>query len=351
VAVPSPQLSRSFADTAIEFAPGVALSAAVAGAAYLAAPYVARAVPIPAMVLALVIGIALNPLASQPAVQPGMAFCVRTLLRWAVALLGLRVALSDIAALGLATGVLIVLAMIVTLWAGFFFARVSGRQPGFGALVGSATAVCGASAALATSTVVPDYPGKQADVVFVVVAVNALATLAMVIYPPLCLLLGFDAQTTGVMLGGTIHDVAQVVGAGYAVSEPVGNTAVIVKLFRVFLLLPVVLGIGWYFTRAGVKHGEARVPVPVFAIVFLVLCALNSAIPLMPALVPAYAPVKSVLVEASTWGLLLAIGALGLGTSVRTIIGLGWRHITTVLGTTVAILVVVTGGLLLMRLA
>jgi hypothetical protein len=124
-------MSRSFADTAIEFAPGVALSAAVAGAAYLAAPFVARAVPIPAMVLALVIGIALNPLASQPAVLPGMAFCVRMLLRWAVALLGLRVALADIAALGLATGVLVVLAMIVTLWSGFFFARMSGRQPGF----------------------------------------------------------------------------------------------------------------------------------------------------------------------------------------------------------------------------
>jgi len=196
------------------------------------------------MVLALLIGIALNPIASRPAVRPGMAFCIRKLLRWAVALLGLRVALSDIAALGLATGVMIVVSMIVTLLSGFFFARLSGRQPGFGALVGSATAVCGASATLATSTVVPDYPGKQADIAFVVVAVNALATLAMVVYPPLCFVLGFDPQTTGVMLGGTIHDVAQVVGAGYAVSEPVGNTAVIVKLFRVFLLLPVVLGVG-----------------------------------------------------------------------------------------------------------
>jgi uncharacterized integral membrane protein (TIGR00698 family) len=347
VAVPTPQLSRSFADTAIEFAPGVALSAVVAGAAYLAAPYVARAVPIPAMVLALVIGIALNPLASQPSVQPGMAFCVRTLLRWAVALLGLRVALSDIAALGLATGVLIVLAMIVTLWAGFFFARVSGRQPGFGALVGSATAVCGASAALATSTVVPDYPGKQADVVFVVVAVNALATLAMVIYPPLCILLGFDAQTTGVMLGGTIHDVAQVVGAGYAVSEPVGNTAVIVKLFRVFLLLPVVLGIGWYFTTQGVKHGQARVPVPVFALVFLALCLLNSALPLAPAAAPVAVPVKAVLIELSSWGLLIAIGALGLGTSIATVVALGWRHVATVLATTAVIFAIITAGLLL----
>jgi uncharacterized membrane protein YadS len=116
------------------------------------------------------------------------------------------------------------------------------------------------------------------------------------------------------------------------------------------LLLPVVLGVGWYFTRIGQKHGEARVPVPVFAIVFLVLCALNSAVPLMPVLLPAYAPIKSVLVEASTWGLLLAIGALGLGTSIKTIVGLGWRHITTVLGTSAVIFAIVTGGILLMRL-
>jgi len=335
---------------AVEYAPGVALSALVAAIGYIAAPFVAHVAPIPNMVIALVVGIALNPSAARPAMQAGMAFCVRTVLRWAVALLGLRVGLADIAALGLETGALIVVSMLATLVSGFIFARWYGRGPGFGALVGVGTAVCGASATLAVSTVVPDYPGKQPDIAFVVVAVNALATLAMLFYPPLCILLGFDAQTTGVMLGGTIHDVAQVVGAGYAVSVPVGNTAVIVKLFRVFLLLPVVLGVGWYFTRIGQKHGEARVPVPVFAIVFLVLCALNSAVPLMPVLLPGYAPIKSVLVEASTWGLLLAIGALGLGTSIKTIVGLGWRHITTVLGSTAVIFAVVTGGLLLMRL-
>ncbi len=161
MAVPTSQVSRPFFDTVVDFAPGVALSAAVAVAAYLAAPYVGRALPIPAMVLALIIGIALNPIASKPAVKPGMAFCVRTVLRWAVALLGLRVALADIAALGLATGALIVVSMIVTLLSGFFFARMSGRQAGFGALVGAATAVCGASATLATSTVVPEYPGNE----------------------------------------------------------------------------------------------------------------------------------------------------------------------------------------------
>lgn len=345
------QTARPSTALAAEYAPGLALSALVAGIGYLAAPFVAHVVPIPNMVIALVVGIALNPIAARPVMQPGMAFCVRTVLRWAVALLGLRVGLADIAALGPGTGVLIVASMLATLVSGFIFARWYGRGPGFGALVGVGTAVCGASATLAASTVVPDYPGKQADIAFVVVAVNALATIAMLVYPPLCILLGFDAQSTGVMLGGTIHDVAQVVGAGYAVSVPVGNTAVIVKLFRVFLLLPVVLGVGWHFTRMGLKHGEARVPLPVFGIVFLVLCVLNSVVPLLPSLLPAYAPVKSVLSEASTWGLLLAIGALGLGTSVKTIVGLGWRHITTVLGSSAVIFAILTGGLLLMRLA
>jgi uncharacterized integral membrane protein (TIGR00698 family) len=343
------QVVRAPAIFAADYAPGVAMSALVAAIGYVAAPYVAHVVPIPSMVIALVVGIALNPLAARPAMLPGMTFCVRTLLRWAVALLGLRVGLADIAALGPGTAALIVVSMLATLVSGFALAHWYGRERGFGALVGVGTAVCGASATLAVSTVVPDYPGKQPDIAFVVVAVNALATLAMLLYPPLCILLGFDPQTTGVMLGGTIHDVAQVVGAGYAVSVTAGNTAVIVKLFRVFLLLPVVLGVGWHFTRLGLKHGEARVPVPMFGIVFLALCALNSAVPLVPALLPVYAPAKGVLVEVSTWGLLLAIGALGLGTSIRTIVALGWRHITTVLGTTAVIFVVVTGGLLLMR--
>ena len=107
MALPTQQISRPLSETVIDFTPGVLLSASVALAAYLAAPYVAKTLPIPAMVLALVIGIALNPLASQSRFKPGMAFCVHTVLRWAVTLLGLRVALSDIVALGLSTGVTI----------------------------------------------------------------------------------------------------------------------------------------------------------------------------------------------------------------------------------------------------
>ena len=328
--------------------PGLALSALVAVAAVMAAPFVAMLFPVPAMVIALVIGIALNPLAWRPKFAPGIAFCLKTILPWAVALLGLRIALGDIAALGSATAILVVAAMAFTIAAGVLLARAFGQSPAYGALAGAGTAVCGASATLATSIMLPDYKGKEADVAFVVVAVNALSTVAMVLYPLVCTFLGFDQQLTGVMLGATIHDVAQVVGAGYAVSETTGNTAVIVKLFRVFLLFPVVLAIGWAYARP-TASAAAKIPIPVFALVFVALCVLNSIASSIPAMAPIFAQIKAPLIEVSAWGLLIAIGALGLGTSLTAIAALGWRHVATVTGTTTVILVVVTTGLMVLR--
>jgi uncharacterized integral membrane protein (TIGR00698 family) len=328
--------------------PGLLLSSLVAAAAVNIAPLLAGVLPIPAMVIALIIGIALNLLARRPSFQPGIVFCLKTVLRWAVALLGLRIALGDIAALGLTAASLTIVAMAGTLVAGFLLARVFALEPGYGALAGAGTAVCGASATLAASIVLPDYKGKETDVAFVVVAVNALSTVAMVLYPLLCVWLGFDARTTGIMLGATIHDVAQVVGAGYAVSETAGNTAVIVKLFRVFLMLPIVLVVGWLFARRAVASAAARVPIPVFALVFVALCTVNSIAAAFPAFAPVFAQIKAPLIEISTWGLLIAISALGLGTSLTAIAALGWRHVATVIGTTLVILVVVTAGLLLL---
>jgi len=301
------------------------------------------------MVIALLIGIALNSLARRPSFQPGIVFCLKTILRWAVALLGLRIALGEIAALGWLTAVLVMVAMIITMGAGFLFARAFGRDAAYGALAGAGTAVCGASATLATSIVLPDYKGKETDVAFIVVAVNALSTGAMVLYPLACASLGLDPRATGVMLGATIHDVAQVVGAGYAVSETTGNTAVVVKLFRVFLMLPVVLAVGWLFSRRAVAAAAAKIPIPVFAVVFVALCLLNSIATGVPNLAEIFTRIKAPLVEASNWGLLVAISALGLGTSVGSILRLGWAHIAIVIGTTLVILLAVTAGLVMMQ--
>jgi uncharacterized integral membrane protein (TIGR00698 family) len=335
--------------------PGVALSVGVAAISYFAEPLVADAIrtvsgwtyKLPAIVIALVIGIALNGLAQRAVFEAGMTWCVKKLLRIAIGLLGVRIALSDIVDLGLSTALLVVVSMAVTIAAGVWLARLFQVGDGYGALAGAANAVCGASATLATATVVPHYSQKGADVAFTVVAANAVSTLVMIAYPPLCLLLGLDPQKTGVMLGATIHDMAQVVGAGYAVSEPVGNTAVIVKLFRVFLLLPAVLAIGWWFAREGREHAEAKVPVPAFGLAFLGLCLVNSLSSLSPGLLPLYAPFKAMMIQASTWGLLVAIAALGLGTSLLSLLRIGWRHIAVFTGSTLVILSLVTAGLVL----
>jgi uncharacterized integral membrane protein (TIGR00698 family) len=333
-------------------APGVLLSAAVAVAAVLAEPLMKRLTGgfgLPAMVLALFVGIALNRLAADPRFQPGIAWCVKKLLRIAIGLLGLRIALGDLLGLGLGVIVMVVASMALTIAATIWMARLLGQDAGYGALAGAANAVCGASATLATSTVVPHYKTKDADTAFTVVMANAISTIVMLAYPPLCIWMGLSAQETGVMLGATIHDMAQVVGAGYAVSDSVGNTAVVVKLFRVFLLLPVVLAIGWWFLRQGRHAGDAKVPPPVFAIVFLVLVVVNTAAMASPAVLPLYLPIKAALSEASRWGLLLSIAALGLGTSVSAILAVGWRHVTVFMGATLVILVIVTAGILLMR--
>ncbi|MCV9935189.1 putative sulfate exporter family transporter [Boseaceae bacterium BT-24-1] len=333
-------------------APGIALSAAVAIVSVLAEPVLKQLaggrVGIPAVVIALVIGMLLHPIANTRRFEPGMTFCVKKLLRWAIALLGLRVALGDIIALGLGTALIVVLSMVVTIVAGFALARLLGREPGVGALAGVATAVCGASAALATATVVPDYRNKAADTAFTVIAMNVLATIAMLAYPLLCVWLGLSQQQTGVMLGATIHDVAQVVGAGQAVSDDAANAAVIVKLFRVFLLLPSVLIVGWWLTRHGETHGDAKVPVPVFAFVFLVMCVVNSVLSTQAGLASLYLPLRDILLDVSRWGLLIAIAALGLGTSIAAMARLGWRHLALVTGTSLVILVVATGGIVLL---
>src|SRR5829696_5914736 len=105
---------RSYLGAATDIVPGLALSVLVAIAAYEVAP-----------LLALFMGMMLHPIAKKPAVGPGMAFCVKTLLRWAVALLGIRIGLADIAALGLATAALVIGAMVVTIASGFAFARLN----------------------------------------------------------------------------------------------------------------------------------------------------------------------------------------------------------------------------------
>ena len=172
---------------------------------------------------------------------------------------------------------LVVVAVALTIAASMLVARAMGFQGIFGLLTGGATAICGASAALALAAALPAHPQKERATLFTVVIVSALSTLAMIVYPMLAHALGLDPRTAGVFLGGTIHDVAQVVGAGYGMSQETGDVATLVKLLRVAMLLPVIV---FAVTLTRRREGEAGGPrpplLPWFAVAFAVLVAVNS---------------------------------------------------------------------------
>lgn len=313
-----------------ELLPGLLLAAVVAGAAH----YVTDHYGGPLMLFALLLGMALVSLSDDGArTAPGIRFASKRVLRVGVALLGLRISLSDVADLGWASVVLVVLGIGLCIGLGVVLARSLGRDSIFGILAGGAVGICGASAALAISSVLPQGKDRETDTIFTVVSVTLLSTVAMIVYPVIAGQFGLDDRLTGIFLGATIHDVAQVVGAGYSVSGEAGDTATVIKLMRVMMLMPVILILA-VFMRSRNKDAGHSAPVPVFAFVFAGLVLLNSF-----GLVPEQ--LKTILVEASRWCLIIAISALGMTTRVEAFFKVGPRAATVVIGTTVVLLVYV----------
>jgi uncharacterized integral membrane protein (TIGR00698 family) len=211
-------------------------------------------------------------------------------------------------------------------------------------LTGGATAICGASATLAISSVLPRHASKNADTLFSVAAMNALSTLAMVAYPLIALAFGFSEIAAGILFGAAIHDTAQVVGAGASVSETALATATIVKLTRVLCLVAVVAAIAALYRGSGRRDRESAVTIPGFALAFLLFVALNST-GLMPDLV------RIVAAEASKWFLIIAVAALGIQTSLTAMAALGWQHFAVTLTQTVAQLAIILTLMMLFGLA
>lgn len=231
----------------------------------------------PVMLFALLIGIAMNFLADQSACAPGIAFSARTVLRWGVALLGLRITAGDIAALGWQPAVGVVVSVGLTIGLSVVAARLMGFRGAFGVLSGGATAICGGSAALALAAAMPAHPLKNRALSFTMIGISMLSNIALIVYPVIARMLDLNATQAGIFLGGTIHEVAQAVGAGYSMSAPVGDTATVVKLMRVVMLLPVIALTVLFMSSRG-EHTDAERPplLPGFIIVFAALVLVNS---------------------------------------------------------------------------
>ena len=315
--------------------PGLLASAVVAAAAtFLSQHYGA-----PVMLFALLLGMAMNFLSGDHVCAPGIEFTARQVLRIGVALLGLRITAAQVGALGWAPVVGVVVLVGVTIGLSMLAARMMGLRTLFGLLTGGATAICGASAALALSAALPAHPQKEKATLFTVIGVSALSTLAMIVYPMVARWAGLDDRLAGMFLGATIHDVAQVVGAGYGISHEAGDVATVVKLMRVAMLLPVIVLASAMTRSGGVGTAGPRPPLlPGFALGFAALVAINST-----GLVPAV--LQQAGNDASRWCLVAAIAAIGMKTQLKTVATVGLKPIVLMVGETVFLAALVLGGL------
>ncbi len=317
--------------------PGLSIAAMIA----VTAQFLSEHYGAPVMLMAILLGISLHFLSEEGRTVPGVNFAARAVLRLGVALLGLRISLGMFLSLGAELLWLIVAAVAATIGFGLILGRLFGQGKAFGMLTGGAVAICGASAALAIAAVLPRREGGERELVFTVVGVTVLSTVAMILYPILAQMLGLDPRETGVFLGATIHDVAQVVGAGFSVSDETGEVATLVKLIRVTMLAPVVLLLALVLRARGTS-ADARPPlVPGFVLGFLFLGALNSA-----QLVPAWA--LDVAQTVSRWALLTAIAAVGMKTSIPRLLQVGGPAISVLIAETIFLAALIAVGLMVL---
>lgn len=311
--------------------PGMVVALTVAAAArFLSDHYGA-----PQMLFALLLGLAFHFLAEDRRCIPGIQFTASRVLRVGVALLGLRITVEQVAGLGWDLIGWVGAGVVLTIAVGWAAAKLMGRRGSFGVLTGGAVGICGASAAMAIAAVLPRHPQHERDTIFTVIAVTTLSTIAMVVYPIVARAIGFDDQAAGIFLGGTIHDVAQVVGAGYSISPEAGDVSTVTKLFRVAMLVPVVFALSLVFGRR--EGAGRRPPLPFFVIAFCLLVAANSF-----GLVPE--SVREFLSELSRWCLVAAIAALGVKTSLKALMTVGAVPVSLMVGETLFIAAWVLAG-------
>jgi len=316
--------------------PGLLLSATIA----LAVRFVSDRLGGPAMLYALLFGMAFNFLTEDERFASGIRFASRNILRIGVALLGLRITTGDIMELGWPVVALILASVAATVLFGALIGRAFGLKGDQSVLSAGAVAICGASAALAIASVLPSHKDSERNTILTVAGVTALSTVAMVAYPVFVTYLNYDNATAGIFLGATIHDVAQVVGAGYIISDESGEISTLVKLIRVACLVPVVVTISLVMRR-GRSPASADVPLlPWFLVAFIVLVIVNSLGWVPP-------EVHTIRTPLSSWCLLTAVAALGVKTSLKALADVGPAPIGIMVLQTVFLALFVIGGIVL----
>lgn len=279
----------------------------------------------PVMVFALLLGMSANFLYEHAQCRPGIDFASSTVLRLGVVLLGAKILVEDVLSLGWATVMVVVAGVIATIVFGSLVARLLKLDHRLGMLSGGAVAICGISAAMTLSSVMPRNQEMEHYTLLTVLMVAAFGAVAMVVYPVVATALELNTMAAGMFIGGAIHDVSHVVGASYSISTEVGYSAMVVKMLRVALLIPATWAFFAYFKqeRAG-GDGKAGVALPLFLVGFVAVVIVNNLDWIPDA-------ASDAMSEISRACFVLAIVALGMKTSFKGLIEIGWRPLVLVL--------------------
>ncbi|MBD5291601.1 MAG: YeiH family putative sulfate export transporter [Bacteroides sp.] len=244
---------------------------------------------------------------------PGIQMCSKKVLRLGIILYGFRLTFQNVMEVGLAALVIDCIVVLLTILGGVWIGKLLKMDRDIALLTSVGSGICGAAAVLGAEATLRTKPYKTAVAVATVVI---FGTIAMFVYPAVYRtgILGLNPQEMGIYAGSTLHEVAHAVGAGNAMGEEISNIAIIVKMIRVMLLVPVLLVLGWWAaSRMRREEGPAdgkkgKVAVPWFAVGFLVVIAFNS-LGLLPEGVVAW------INEFDTFLLTMAMAALGAETS------------------------------------
>ena len=262
------------------------------------------------LIIAIILGIIVKNTIGVPQIfRPGIAFSLKRILKLSIILLGLRLSLSQILAVG-PVGLTIVFTTLVST---FVFTCWFGRQIGVNQkltkLIAAGTSICGASAIVATNSVVES---KDEDVAYAVAIVTIFGTLSMLLYPLIPALFQVTSQQFGIWCGVSIHETAQVIAAAFQGGEVSGEFGTIAKLSRVIFLAPVVLTLGFLSpssSKSSTENNSKKLPIPWFVFGFIALMLLNSAniFPESP---------KKLVTDINNFLLTISMAGMGLKTSI-----------------------------------
>lgn len=303
-------------------APGVLLSAFVA----VIAIFLSSLVPgdiIGATVMALLVGMALNPLFNKyEQFNKGVSFTGKMILRLGIILMGVNMNFSEVLSVGKYSLFVMIFTMGTAFGAGNLIGKVFGMNWKLTNLLSVSTAICGGSAVAAVGPVIK---AKGEDIAYAISSTFIFDVITVVVIPWIGMALGMSHMGYGLWVGTAVNDTSSVVAAGYAFSEFAGNTAVIVKLTRTLFIIPIVLIYSVITERveaksAGQKHTSVNIKkiFPYFIIFFLVVVLFRSTNVIPEALVPG-------LSKSSKFCMVMALSAIGLKTSYNDIKDIGFK--------------------------